>query len=393
MKKKVLFMVINMNVGGTEKALLNMIDVMPEERYDITILMLEKYGGFLNTIPPRVIVEYLDGYREMKEILNNPPKKVIMNFIKSWNLLKAIHFMWIFFISAINKERSILFNSLLHDKEISLKEYDIAIAYAGPMDFISYYIVKKIKAKKKYQWIHFDVDKIHFNLHFASKLYPLFDKIFVVSDQARDKLITILPSISRKTDKFYNIVNLTKIQEMAEKGIGFTDDFNGIRILTVGRLSKEKGQDLTIPLLAKLKEEGFNVRWYCIGEGYARKEYEAMIAKHGLEKDYILLGSNPNPYPFISQCDLYVQPSRHEGYCITLAEARCFNNPIICTNFTGAREQIEHNKTGLIVEFNEEQMYTSIKRLICDNQLIIKIKKNLQSDIVGDLKDLEKIKV
>jgi glycosyltransferase involved in cell wall biosynthesis len=360
MKKKVLFMVINMNVGGTEKALLNMIDKMPEDKYDLTVLMLEKYGGFLNAIPKRVNVEYLDGYREIKEILNNPPKTVVLNVFKDLRFFKAIYLIFLFLLSAIYKERSILFNSLLRDMKITQNEYDVAIAYAGPMDFISFFIAKKVNAKKKFQWIHFDVGKIHFNIYFASKIYPLFDKIFVVSDQAKEKLIELLPSIKNKTEKFHNIVDSSKVKRMADEGVGFSDNFNGIRILTVGRLSKEKGQDLTIPVLAKLKEEGFNVRWYCIGEGTARKEYERMIEELGIENDYILLGSNPNPYPFMSQCDLYIQPSRHEGYCITLAEARCFNKPIICTDFTGAQEQLNHIQNGKIVNFNETALLNEI---------------------------------
>lgn len=360
MKNKILFMVINMNVGGTEKALLNMIDTMPEDKYDITLLMLEKYGGFLNAIPKRVNVEYLDGYREIKEILNNPPKTVVLNFLKDLKFSKAVYFIFLFLLSAIYKERSILFNNLLFDKEIIQNEYDVAIAYAGPMDFISFFIAKKVNAKKKFQWIHFDVGKIHFNIHFASKMYPLFDKVFVVSYQAKEKLIELLPSIKNKTEIFYNIVDSSKVKKLAEEGVGFSDNFSGIRILTVGRLSKEKGQDLTIPVLARLKEDGFNVRWYCIGEGAARKEYERMIAEFGLENDYILLGSNPNPYPFMNQCDLYIQPSRHEGYCITLAEARCFNKPIICTDFTGAQEQLKHVKNGKIVKFNEIALFNKI---------------------------------
>ena len=76
MKKKILFMVINMNIGGTEKALLNMISEMPKEKYDITILMLEEYGGFLDSIPRWVHVEYVDGYKNIKDILNDPPKIV-----------------------------------------------------------------------------------------------------------------------------------------------------------------------------------------------------------------------------------------------------------------------------------------------------------------------------
>ncbi len=73
MKKKMLFMLINMNIGGTEKALLNRIAEIPEHKYDITILMLEKYGGFLNAIPDHVNVEYVHEYPEIKEMVTNPP--------------------------------------------------------------------------------------------------------------------------------------------------------------------------------------------------------------------------------------------------------------------------------------------------------------------------------
>lgn len=378
MKKKVLFMVINMNVGGTEKALLNMIDVMPEDKYEITILMLEKFGGFLNAIPPRVNVEYLDGYREMKEILNNPPKTVIMNLIKRWNLLKAIYLMWFFFIAAVNKERSFLFNILLNDKGISQREYDIAIAYAGPMDFISYFILNKIKASKKYQWIHFDVSKIGFNTKFASKYYKAFDKVFTVSKEGENQLLKLVPSLKSKTEVFINITNPEKIVHSAKEGNGFRDNFNGIRILTVGRLSKEKGQDLIIPVLARLKSEGFNVRWYCIGEGSAREEYEEVIKKYGIEDDFLLLGSESNPYTFMQQSDLYVQPSRHEGYCLTLAEAKCFHIPIVSTKFAGVSEHIIDRKTGLIVKADSISIYKAVKKILTDSRLKNELISNLK---------------
>ncbi|NHC43504.1 glycosyltransferase, partial [Bacillus sp. MM2020_1] len=69
MRKKIIFMLINMNVGGTEKALLNLINEIPKENYDVTIFMLEKYGGFLNHIPSDVKVEYFEGYKNIKGLL------------------------------------------------------------------------------------------------------------------------------------------------------------------------------------------------------------------------------------------------------------------------------------------------------------------------------------
>lgn len=79
-------MVINMNVGGTEKALLNMIAEMPKDQYDVTILMLEKYGGFLGSIPREVQVKYLEGYQNIKDTLNNSPYIVFMDLLKKERL-------------------------------------------------------------------------------------------------------------------------------------------------------------------------------------------------------------------------------------------------------------------------------------------------------------------
>ncbi|MBT2758406.1 glycosyltransferase [Mesobacillus foraminis] len=379
MKIKVLFMIINMNVGGTEKALLNMISIMPRQEFEITIFMLEKSGGFLNYIPDWVHVKSFNDYHEIKSVINEPPLKVIKTLLKKANVFEAVLLFLIHVYSALTKERSLLYKYLLH-KYPNEGEYDIAVAYAGPMDFISFFIANKVIAKKKIQWIHFDITKIGFNNKFSFKIFRRFDKIFVVSDEGKAKLINKLPSLNEKIETFKNIVSNVNIQGLANQGEGFKDNFNGIRILTVGRLSAEKGQDLIIPVLAKLKGEGFNIRWYCIGEGAAREEYENLIIRYGVEEDFILLGSNPNPYPFIKQCDIYVQPSRHEGYCITLTEAKYFNKPIVSTNFTGANEQLNQNETGMIVEVNSKDIYLAVKKLLTDKSLQIKFTKNLENE-------------
>lgn len=390
MKKSIIFMIINMNVGGTEKALLNMIAEIPKGKYDITILMLEKYGEFLNSIPSEVHVKYLEGYENIKEILNEPPHIISLEFLKKGKIIKAFNIVFLHLLSKFMKDRSIFFKYVLRDCGVIDNKYDVAIAYAGPLDFISYFVGNKIKATKKIQWIHFDITKIGFNQKFATKIYDKFHQIFVVSNEGGNKLIHTIPALKNKTDAFFNIMSPEFVVKLADEDIGFEDDFSGIRILTVGRLSKEKGQDLTIPVLAKLKGDGYNVRWYCIGEGSARIEYEKLIKEYYVQNDYLLLGANPNPYPFMKQCDIYIQPSRHEGYCITLAEARCFDNPIISTDFTGAREQIIHEQTGLIVNFDEQQMYNALRELLDNKKLRNRIRKNLQNEIVDTTKEMRK---
>lgn len=389
--KKILFMCINMNIGGTEKALLTMLNEMDRRKYDITLFMLEEHGGFLNQIPDGIKVMYLKEYKTLKKFINDPPQLVAKELIKNRKIIKGLSVLFVYIISKLMKDISIYYKYILSNVDTLNEEYDIAIAYAGPMDFISYFVINKIKSKKRVQWIHFDISKIGFNVNFAKKIYDKFDKVFVVSNEGKDKLINFLPSLKDKTEVFFNIISCKMIEKMSYEGEGFSDDFDGTRILTVGRLSKEKGQDLIIPVLKKLKENGYKVRWYCIGDGPAKKEYEKLVDKLNIKDDFIFLGSKLNPYTYMKECNIYVQPSKHEGYCITLGEARCFNNPIVTTNFTGANEQIVNENTGLVCEINEEEIYKAIKKLLDDKKLYKNIKDNLNNEIVDSTKEIRKL--
>lgn len=389
--KKLLFMCINMNIGGTEKALLTMLNEIGSSKYDITLLMLEENGGFLNEIPNFVKIKYVNEYKDIKPLIKEPPKLLAKKLIENKKYSMGLSIFFNYGISKVTNNMSYYYKYILRNIKNIEENYDLAVAYAGPMDFITYFILNKIKAKKKVQWIHFDITKIGFNKKFAEKNYKKFDKIFVVSEEGREKLINLIPALNNKVEAFFNIILCNLIENMSKNEKGFDDSFNGVRILTVGRLSKEKGQDLTINALARLKNEGYNIKWYCIGDGLEKDNYKQRIKNLKLENDYILLGSKLNPYPFMKHCDIYVQPSRHEGYCITLGEARCFDNPIVTTNFTGANEQIKNEVTGLICDSSEEGIYKSVKRLLDDEDLYNNIKINLSKEIVDSTNEINKL--
>lgn len=390
MKKKILFMLINVNVGGTEKALLNMLSAIPQDLYEITILMLEEYGGFLGYLPKEVHIEYLKGYKRIKYIVNNPPRKVLGYLLKQGEIFSAFCLALLFLISKLRNDRSILYKYVLRDSPGLKEEFDAAIAYAGVTELIAYYVLNKIKAKKKIQWIHFDVTKMRFSKNFACKTFNKFDRIFVVSDEGEKIFTNMLPHLKEKVDRFYNIILPELVTRMADEGVGFEDDFTGVRILTIGRLSKEKGQDLAIPVLAKLKSEGYKVRWYCIGDGSQRREYEQLIKRCDVENDFLLLGTNPNPYPFLKQADIYVQPSRYEGKSIAIDEAKILHKPIVVTNFSTAKDQINNNENGLIVNIDLESIFRGIKKLIDDEELRKSFQKNLQKENFDTTTELDK---
>lgn len=133
------------------------------------------------------------------------------------------------------------------------------------------------------------------------------------------------------------------------------------------------------------------MKWYCVGEGELRSRYEELIEEHDINDYYVLLGSDINPYPYFKECDLYVQPFKFEGYCLTLAEARVFNKPIVSTNFSGASEQLIDDETGLIVKYDEEELYEAIKKMIDREDIRNKFIDNLKKQKINNREGLEEL--
>ncbi|MGH0429622.1 glycosyltransferase [Bacillus hominis] len=389
--KRVLFMISSMNIGGVEKSLLSLLSVMPKEKYDVTVLMLEKKGGFLKQLPSWIKIEEAVWFKDIKPKIMQSPKKTIKEYYENKRYIKALNFLFSYVASEKLKDRYVFYKEIFKDIPHSKNKYDIAIAYQGPTDIIDYYVVNRVTSKKKISWVHFDVFKHQINTKLYEKLYGELDNICVVSKEAQKHLIEKFPIVKSKTNVFFNIVLPDLINEMAKEKVEFDNGYKGMKIVTVGRLSKEKGQDLAIKVLSMLRKDGYEVRWYCIGEGENREYYETLIRKYNLKKDFVLLGSTQNPYPYVYQSDIYVQTSRHEGYCLTLAEAKCLKKPIVTTNFTGAYEQIKDGHNGFIVEWNEEDLYNKIKYLLDQKILRKKITTNLLTEELNNIANIDRV--
>lgn len=389
--KRLLFMLSSMNIGGVEKSFLSLLSVLPKEKYSITLLLLEEKGGFMKQVPGWIKVEEADWFKQIKPMIMQPPQQIIKNYLAKRDVLKIPSFIYSYVLSEkLFKNRYLYYRNIFKMVPNFNKTYDIAISYQGPTDIIDYYIANKVNAKRKISWIHFDVTKHQINGKLYKKMYKQFDKIFVVSKEAKKKLIQKIPSVDKKASVFINVVSENLIKEMSKADSEFDENYKGLRIITVGRLSIEKGQDLAIEVLAKLRKEGYDVRWYCIGEGKQRAEYEQLIADYNLKSEFILLGSKSNPYPFVLKSDIYVQTSRHEGYCITLAEAKSLNKPIVTTNFTGANEQIVNGYNGLIATPSTEGLYEKIKLLIEAKAIREELSRNLSAENIDTSKEIMK---
>ncbi|MBS4205802.1 glycosyltransferase [Lederbergia citrea] len=382
--KKIVIVTRRMVMGGIEKSLISMLKSIPKEKYDVTVLVMGTGGELEDEIPDHIKVDCLYGYEKSRI-------EKIWNYTKSGKFIRAFKIGW-YTLRARMAEGA--YNQDFYHSKIIPKiesEYDLAIAYQAPASFPVVFVMKHLRAKTKIAWIHCDVSQWVKELKDYKEYYEKYDKIFCVSEYAMNKFNNLFPNLKDKTSVFYNILDKEQLAKMAEKDEGFNDQYDGIRILTVGRLSYEKGQDIIPSILMKLRSKGINIRWYCIGEGESRPVLENLIKTFGLEEHLILLGTKKNPYNYIKQCDVYVQPSRHEGYCISLAEARAFNKPIVTTDFVGAREQIESGHNGLIKKFDENEIYSALITLISNPSLCTKFKNNLKRTNVNTTYEIKKL--
>ena len=367
MKNNIMILLYNLNIGGTEKALLNMLEVMDKDQYNVDLYLLEKKGGLIEDVPKWVNVRVIKEYEKVSHEIMDPPLLVIKDQLFKLNFIHAVQLLCAYSIYKFTDDISFYLKIVLKKIRPIESTYDVAIAYNGPFDFITMFILNKVQAKEKIQWIHFDVSKLSFNKQFAKKNYSLFNRIVVVSHNAEKSLLNLVPELKNKVEVIPNFLPIKICLNKAEEEDPFINDRSDGKkiILTVGRLTREKGQDIIPDIVPHLIDKGINnFVWYIVGEGTQFNNIKKKVEENKLT-DYIkLVGLKKNPYPYYKNCDLYVQTSIHEGYCLTIAEALLFNKYVISTDVAGARDQIINSEIGVITKRNSKMIALEIERYL-----------------------------
>lgn len=381
--KTVLFVLKDMNVGGVEKSLISLLNEMDYQKYKVTVLLLKNNGGFLESIPDNVEVKTLEKYEVIESWLNNLPLVEIKELIFTRRFIQAIKLLVGYIWYKLFGNMSLYYKMAFSEIAPMQGEYDVAVSFTSIISFLTYFVKYKVKASKKVGWIHFDVNKLSMDKKTTYSLHKDLTKIYVVSKESYEHFIAMFPKLRDKCEVKYNIVSKKYINQMSEDRITdstFDCAYNGIKIITLGRLSREKGQDIIPEIAFRLKEYGIDFKWYLIGEGNLRKELETEIEKKRLDENVILLGTKTNPYPYLAKADIYVQTSVHEGFCISLAEAIALCLPIVSTEFAGAKEQIINGETGSIVNRNVEEIYKELLELILSEDRSERYRYNLRKE-------------
>ncbi|WP_191556865.1 glycosyltransferase [Metabacillus idriensis] len=393
MKKNLLFVIPGLDAGGGEKSLVNLLTQIDYTSYNIDLLLFNHDGIFMRYLPKEVNVLPLpDKYT----IFALPALQSVQKFLIAGDFNMAYHRILFALGNKRNKNvsKKEQYNWKYFSKSLPKiqKKYDAAIGFLEKSS--TYFCVDKVNANKKIGWVHIDYDKLGMDPNYDINYFDQLDHIITVSEECRNILSKRFPSQKDKIDVIYNIISPKVIEYMASQQLH--DEIsqsaaNQISILTIGRLHEQKGYDLAIEACRLLVDRGINVRWYVIGEGEEREKLEKMIRDKKLEKYFILQGLEQNPYPFLEKADIYAQTSKFEGKSIAIDEAKVLKKPIIVTDFSTAKDQINSGIDGIIVEMSSAAIANGIENLAHDHQLRKTLSENLSKQELGTETEINKL--
>lgn len=336
--KKILFFIHDLGSGGAEKVLVNLVNNMDREKFDVTVMV--QFGGGVN------------------EQFLAPHIKLLRCHKKAFQ--GNSHVMKLFSPKTLYKH---------YVKE----HYDIVVSYLeGP----SARIISGCPDKdtKKVSWIHSNQNKKSSVASFrskreAEKCYNSFDVNVCVSKWMADNFKSLF-SLEKEPTVLYNTNESEKIKTLSEEKADEIVCGAKFKIISVGSLKSVKGFDRLARIHKRLKGDGYPVHTYVLGKGPDKEKLVGLVKELDVGESFTLLGYHTNPYKFVSKCDLFVCSSYSEGFSTAATEALIVGTPVCTVRVSGMDEMLGDNEYGLITENSEEALYEEIKLLLDDPKML-----------------------
>ncbi len=382
-RRTILFVTNTLGRAGAEKTLMALLAEFNPERYDISLYSLIPQGEMFAYVPKHVTV--LNRTPDLGSVLSAEGRgKIQRQVLRSLlrpraggrflvTLPRNLRWQWKRRAERSGFQLDKLCWELIADAAASAPDapvkgrYDLAIAFLEGA--ATYFVARHVQAARKAAFVHVDYTQSGLNPAQDAPFYTAYDAVFGVSRDVLASFVAAHPTMTRKARVFHNRIPAAEIRARAAEGAGFDDGFTGLRLLTVARLHPQKAFDIAIPALRRAIDSGLSLRWYVLGEGPEREKLTRLIERCGLASDFVLLGVRDNPYPYMAGCDIYLQATHYEGWSIALAEALILGRPVIASDCTGNREQIQNEANGLLVPLGEEALAAAIERMARDEAL------------------------
>ncbi|MEG2513484.1 MAG: glycosyltransferase, partial [Acetivibrio sp.] len=375
MKTKILFVITQFFKGGAEVALLNLLHALSSEEYDIDFLIFDQ-------IELKSAVSLIPQLPNWVNVCNAAENEGELAYFK-----KAVSKVYL----RITKKQ--LYRKTAY-KFVKDKEYDFAFSYGEWMS--PQFVATKVKAKNKAVWIHTDIDKAQFvDEKILFGWDDKFQSYIFVSELSMKSAILKYPFLKERSYVIHNMCDDNNIRNRAKDKMDFEISEEMPILLTVANIRNEKNHLRQIEAMNILKKQGIRFKWLnvgCVADPILKHKVEFLIHQYGLEKDFLLLGADENPYKYMIRADAVCVLSDFESWSIVITEAKLLGIPVIATKTSGAIEQISNNETGILCDFSIDDIVKQIKKFIINNSVSEHIRNNLigfntQKDTMKQFKD------
>lgn len=373
MKKKLIFIAEALWIGGIETALVNLLNRLDYNRFDVTCLVLRDSLDVADRITPQCRLIVSDRQHKVTFPKGYGCKRLYNIMEEPQNAAKFRRLIWSA-LRVVFRAAEARCYALYVKKQLKGEHFDTAVIYS---DRAAETAVRAVSADRFLMFYHHGAMRREYHDAYG---YRKADKVIAVSPALAEKLRAYR---SKYADKIISVNNIIDIDGVREKGLDIptvkfsADCFN---IVSCGRLSHAKGMDIAVDACAKLVADGFTgFHWYIVGGGPEESALREQIMRLGLEDCVSLLGMQSNPYPYIRCADLYVQPSRFEAFGLTIREAQVLTVPVLSTRTDGSAELISDGETGLLCESDADSIAAAVIRLYNAPKLRESIHAELQN--------------
>lgn len=341
-KKKILFFHFDLQGGGAERVLINLLKHLDLNKYDITLKTIFAYGPFMECLP------------------------------------KGIRFKGFFktLFPGLNRIMKLFPARLLHWFFIR-EHYDIEIAYLenSPTRIVA---ACPDKTTKKIGWVHIEFKSRSTpiagfrNAREMISAYNRLDQLIFVAEKTKDSFKNLFPEIKVPMGVIHNVHDYNLIYQLSAEPIDVKINPENLNICAVNRLITVKGFHRLISALTRLNADNLTekVEVFIIGKGEEKNRIQQDIINGGLSEIVHLLGFKSNPYKYLSKMDLFVCTSYREGFSTSTTESVALGVPVFTTDCSGMDEILDGGKYGMIVPNDDESIYEGLKDLLTHREKI-----------------------
>lgn len=359
MKKKYLFIDGQLNGGGAERVLIDILRNFDYEHNEVTLLQVNAGGTLFDEVSREVhTVSAWPGYTRGYSLAYRCSQWLGWNFPLRHMLLRAI----------------------------GSEHFDVAISFLEGMPLKMHAMMTNV-ADRNYSWVHCDLDKDRYEVgQFRSgeeiRAYNKMDGVVCVAAATAEAFKRRFLDCTSKVKVIYNPVDITKIEDLGDLShvpdtsqvsvfpeVSVSNESAVFKIVVCGRLTAPKKLDRVIRLARRIKDEALSIRIQIIGDGDLRKKLEIMSEELGVSDIVQFMGFTRNPYPYIKAADMLLSTSGYEGFSLVVCEAMALGIPVVATKTAGPMEILDNDKYGLLCDHDDESIYQAVKRMYEDADL------------------------